>query len=235
LAIIDAVVTNTPIFIRSSIQSTGTLDGALVLNNAKLTNVPVAVGVIGGAVVLAGGTTTVASWGQGNVFTGSNPLGKYTQGNIAAPVKASSLLDGAGRIVSRTHPQYAEYAPSQFVSVKDLGAKGDGVTDDTAAIKDIFAKVRDGSNVHDDRKLIIPQYSGCKIIFFDAGTYIVTDTVIIPAGTRMVGEAWTVLAGKGARFQDKNNPRPVFRVGEIGSQGIMEITDFIFMTIGPGA
>lgn len=49
----------------------------------------------------------------------------------------------------------------------------------------------------------------------------------------MVGEAWTVLAGKGAAFQNQNSPQPVFRVGTPGSQGIMEITDFVFMTIGP--
>lgn len=49
----------------------------------------------------------------------------------------------------------------------------------------------------------------------------------------MVGEAWTVLAGKGAAFQNQNSPQPVFRVGTSGSQGIMEITDFVFMTIGP--
>ncbi|KIJ14887.1 glycoside hydrolase family 55 protein, partial [Paxillus involutus ATCC 200175] len=64
-AIIDAVVTNTPIFVRSSTASNGTLAGSLVLNNIKLTNVPTAVGVVGGTTVLAGGTTTIASWGQG--------------------------------------------------------------------------------------------------------------------------------------------------------------------------
>jgi hypothetical protein len=76
------------------------------------------------------------------------------------------------------------------------------------------------------------QYSGCKIIFFDAGTYVVTDTVTVPAGTQMVGEAWTVLAGRGSAFNDKNNPKVVFRIGETGSQGILEITDFIFNTMG---
>jgi len=78
------------------------------------------------------------------------------------------------------------------------------------------------------------QYSGCKIIFFDAGTYVVTDTVTIPAGTQMVGEAWTVLAGRGPAFNNKNSPKAVFRIGEIGSQGVLEITDFIFNTIGGG-
>lgn len=51
----------------------------------------------------------------------------------------------------------------------------------------------------------------------------------------MTGEAWTVLAGQGKAFQDQANPRPVFRVGEIGSEGILEISDIVFTTIGPGA
>ncbi|TFK33476.1 exo-beta-1,3-glucanase [Crucibulum laeve] len=215
-AIIDATVTNTPIFVRTSQPSNGRLAGSLVLNNIKLNNVPVAVGVVGGAVVLNGGTTTIASWGQGNVYKGSNANGAFTQGNIPAGTKASSLLDGSGHVVGRTHPQYAAYHVSQFVSVRDLGAKGDGVTDDTAVLKDIFAK-----------------YSGCKIIFFDAGRYIVSSTITIPAGTQMVGEAWSVIAGKGSAFQDQNNPQVVVKVGAANSQGIMEITDIIFSTIGP--
>lgn len=61
-----------------------------------------------------------------------------------------------------------------------------------------------------------------------------TSTVTIPAGTRLVGEAWSVLAGKGPAFQDQDNPRVVIKVGEKGSQGITEITDVVFSTVGPG-
>lgn len=142
LAIIDAVVTNTPIFIRNSIPNKGTLAGSLVINNAKLNNVLTAVGVVGGAVVLSGGTTTISSWGQGNVFKGTNPRATFSQGNIVTANKPSVLLDGSGRIFGKTHPQYASYAVNQFVSVKDNGAKGDGHTDDTAALNAIFNKVR---------------------------------------------------------------------------------------------
>lgn len=174
---------------------------------------------------------TIESWAQGNVYKGTNPAGVFTQGNIPAPKKVPELLDRRGHIVGRTHPQYADYAVSQFVSVKDNGAKGDGVTDDTEAIKAIFAKVR----IQCFRPFFfnrLAQFSGCKIIFFDAGVYVVTSTITIPAGTRIVGEAWTTLMGKGSAFQNQYQPRPMFKVGEVGSQGVLEITDILFTTSG---
>ncbi|KAF8736780.1 hypothetical protein AX14_014012 [Amanita brunnescens Koide BX004] len=216
MTILDATVVNTGVFVRMSTTSPCTLTGSIVINNAKLTNTPVAVGVLNGEIVLAGGTMTIASWGQGNVYSGSNPTGSYVQGNIIAADKPSVLLDGAGRIFGKGHPQYADYAVSQFVSVRSKGAKGDGVTDDTAALTNIFN-----------------QYAGCAIIFFDAGTYVVTSTLTIPAGAKIVGEAWSVIAGTGPFFQDVNRPQPVVQVGAPNCQGIVEISDMIFTTIGP--
>jgi hypothetical protein len=135
-------VIKTSVFVRTSKASNGKLGGSLVLNNAQLIDVPVAVGVVGGAVVLPGGTKTIASWGQGNVYTGTNSVGTFVQGNLHAANKPHVLLDGAGKIFGKTHPQYVDYSVNQFVSVRDHGAKGDGTTDDTAALRDIFEKVR---------------------------------------------------------------------------------------------
>ncbi|KAG6854912.1 hypothetical protein C0991_009735 [Blastosporella zonata] len=217
-AIIDATVVNTPIFVRTSQASNGQLAGSIALNNAQLINVPTAVGVVGGAVVLTGGTTTITSWGQGNVYHGTSSTSTFTQGSIYAANKPSVLLDSSGKIFGKMHPQYANYALSQIVSVRDNGAKGDGKTDDTAALKAIFA-----------------QYAGCKIIFFDAGTYVVTSTLTIPAGTQMVGEAWSVIAGSGSAFQNQASPQVVVQAGAANSQGVLEISDIIFSTIGPAA
>lgn len=140
-AIIDASVVNTPVFIRNSQPSNGRLAGSLVINNAKLTNVPTAVGVADGTVILAGGTTTIQSWGQGNIFSSTSGSGKFVQSDIVNANKPSVLLDGNGKIFGKTHPQYAAYAVDQFVSVKDNGARGDGLTDDTAALEAIFNEV----------------------------------------------------------------------------------------------
>ncbi|KAJ2916151.1 hypothetical protein MD484_g4260, partial [Candolleomyces efflorescens] len=217
-AIIDARVVDTPTFIQSTTPSNGTLHGSLVLNNVKLENVPVAVGVDNGDVVLSGGSKTIASWAQGNVYRGENPKGEFIQSNLPYAHKASSLLDVSGRVVSRPQPTYETFTVDDFISVKDYGAKGDGVTDDTEALNKIFK-----------------QFADCKILFFDAGHYIVSDTVFIPAGTRMVGEAWTVIAGKGPRFQNQKKPRVVFQVGRPGDRGIVEISDIVFSTVGSAA
>lgn len=223
---------------RSSEPSDGTLDGSIVLNNIRLNNVPTAVGLVGGDVVvgilhigcilllvmtmyqlqLNGGTLTIDSWAQGNVYTGLSSSPRFVQTSIPSIQKASNLLDSAGRIFGKSHPQYSTYAPDQFVSVKALGAHGDGHTDDTQILNSIFE-----------------QYAGCKIIFFDAGTYLITSTITIPAGTQVVGEAWSTIMGSGSAFEDYNNPQVVVRVGEPGSEGIVEITDMIFTARGPAA
>lgn len=238
-AIIDAVVMNTDVFISTTTPSNSSRQGSLVLNNIFLQNVPVAVGVQNGEVVLEGtnAVTTIYSWAQGNVYHGTDGKPVFTQGMILAPQKPWNIVTPQGKIFGRTHPQYPDYALDQIVSVKSLGAVGDGVTDDTKALQKVF-----------------DEYAGCKLIFFDAGTYYVTDTLVIPAGSQVVGEAWSVIMGGGSEFQNENNPKAVVQVGEscsgfpalcclpgasglLGPHGILEISDIVFTTRGyaPGA
>lgn len=64
------------------------------------------------------------------------------------------------------------------VSVKDFGAAGDGVTDDTAAInRALFQLFSRESNTEIRRSLLFP-----------AGVYLVTDTVKIPTYAKIYGE-----------------------------------------------
>lgn len=41
--------------------------------------------------------------------------------------------------------------------------------------------------------------------------------------------------GSGSKFSDPTNPNVMVRVGDPGSSGVLEITDMVFKTRGPGA
>ncbi|KAF8584104.1 glycoside hydrolase family 55 protein [Ramaria rubella] len=213
---LDVEVTDTPIFIRTSRSTRNSLAGSILVDNAKLVNVPTAVAEASGFVVLQGGDRTIALWAQGNVYNGHTSDAQFTQGDLTPPHKSHSLLDSKGKVLGRSRPQYADYAVDQFVSVKAHGARGDGVTDDTNALRNIFEK-----------------FAGCKIIYFDAGTYIISSTITIPAGTLVVGEIWSVVMGQGPAFANPHHPVPVVRVGERCSRGVLEISDMVFSTRGP--
>ncbi|KAF5362584.1 hypothetical protein D9757_013312 [Collybiopsis confluens] len=218
-AIIDAVVNDTPIFVRSSSTNNDHLSGSLVLVNAHLNNVPVAVTASNQAEpILLGtkGVMNIAAWAQGNVYQGSSSEFQYTQDNVAIPDIASSLLDTNGRIVSKGRPQYEDYSLDQIVSAKDYGAKGDGQTDDTAVLQ-----------------AMLSEFANQKIIFLDAGVYIITGRLDIPAGTRLTGEAWSTISARGDFFSDQSNPQVAVAVGSVGSVGVVEITDVVFSTQGP--
>ncbi|TRM62679.1 glycoside hydrolase family 55 protein [Schizophyllum amplum] len=205
LAIVDAVVSETPIFLQTSNSSTS-LAGSIVLNNIALTNVPTAVQSADGTVVLEGGSTTIDSWAQGNVYSGTAAEGKFTQDVVPAPTKPESLLaDGK---ISRSR------ARSRDRQVR--GAKGDGTTDDTDALQKLF----------DDN-------AGKNLVFIDHGTYIVSKTLTIPVGSRIVGEVFSVIAGSGDAFKDSANPQVVVKVGNEGDVGTIEIQDIAFSTVGP--
>ncbi|KAK7897684.1 hypothetical protein LTR67_004314 [Exophiala xenobiotica] len=123
-------------------------------------------------------------------------------------------------IFERSKPQYEDVPVSSFVSVKSAGAKGDGVTDDTATLQSILNNATEG-----------------QIVYFDHGAYIVTDTLRIPKNIKITGEIWPLIMAKGDAFTDVNNPKPVLQVGLQGDTGSVEISDLIFETMGalPGA
>jgi pectin methylesterase-like acyl-CoA thioesterase len=93
-------------------------------------------------------------------------------------------------ILSSLNPSVLEVGSTSAYSSSchfaDWPDVGDGVTDDTAAIQRAFNDYGDGN----------------KIIFVDAGTYILTDTVIVPKDAKIHGEAWSQFAAFGNTFSD---------------------------------
>ncbi|KAL8365461.1 hypothetical protein RB595_004326 [Gaeumannomyces hyphopodioides] len=131
---------------------------------------------------------------------------------------SSSLLKGLKGLpyYDRPRNQYADKSTADFVHLKDGGARGDGSSDDTRAVQDMLNRYGDGS----------------KIIFVDAGTYILTDTVTVPKDVKIVGETWSQFAASGNKFSDPLNPRVMLKVGNDGDVGTVEMQDLILTTKG---
>ncbi|KAL8733087.1 MAG: hypothetical protein Q9166_002279 [cf. Caloplaca sp. 2 TL-2023] len=232
----DSIFSDTPKGINtsrtdSSVPATG---GTLVLDNVDFTGCADAVVGAGGNTILKGGSK-VASWAQGHAYTtasdgaanatcvaGAAPSAssQTIQGALTPSSKPPSLLNSKGAVYERSKPQYETVPSSTFVSVKSAGAKGDGTTDDTAAIQAIFDKVQPN-----------------QIVYFDHGAYLITSTVKVPKNIKITGEIWPLIMASGAAFSDQNKPTPIFKVGQPGDEGNVEISDLIFETKGaaPGA
>ena len=97
----------------------------------------------------------------------------YTYKGAAAGYNATTGVTANDPITRTMQQKFDDHA-----SVKDFGAKGDGVTDDTAAInRALFQLYCRATNTEIRRAL-----------FFPAGTYIVTDVLKIPTFASLVGE-----------------------------------------------
>ncbi|KAG8922282.1 hypothetical protein FRC01_014240 [Tulasnella sp. 417] len=192
------------------------------VKNIKIRNCQI--GSAGSKVTIDARIEKVATVIHNTVASTGKLAGSLLLDNIRFIEVGKGVLDGPTNVVlaggTRTVRQWAQgnnrtdypnYAGSQFASVKEAGAVGDGVTDDTTAIQNFINK-----------------YWGCKILFFDAGTYYVTNTITIPTGSIVVGEVWTTVIGGGSNFSDQNNPRPVIKVGNAGDKGVVEISDMVF-------
>jgi glucan 1,3-beta-glucosidase len=112
-------------------------------------------------------------------------------------------------------PTYSQYSANQFVNIKEvngLPVMGDGVTDDTSNINSI-----------------LQQFAGCRIIYFPAGTYIVTNTIFVPAGSIIVGDAYaSAISAVGSQFWNPDAPVTMFQVGNLGDVGVAQISDMVF-------
>jgi glucan 1,3-beta-glucosidase len=112
-------------------------------------------------------------------------------------------------------PTYYQYNESEFINVKTVPGYpvyGDGVTDDT-----------------DNLNYIASTYAGgYKILFFPAGTYIVTNTIFFPVGSKVMGEVWSAISATSSIFWNASAPVPMVQVGNPGDVGIAQFSDFLF-------
>jgi glucan 1,3-beta-glucosidase len=224
VTVIDSVVSDTTTFISTSLD-TSTVANSLIIENVALDNVVTAIEV-NGAQFLAGSTgpSVITAWGQGHEYAGTPTPGSPAsfQGPFTPNVRPPTLVDGSGNYYQRSKPQYELTPSSGFSSARTAGAKGDGKTDDTAALNNLFATAA----------------AAGQIVYLDAGDYLVTDTIKIPPGSKIVGEAYPVILSSGPNFASQTSPRPVVQVGVgVGTAGypqagIVEWSDTIVSTQG---
>ena len=164
----------------------------------------------------------VAQLSYGNTV-GRNPI----YGDVSSTINRPAALAPGGRYPAIPAPNYASSPVSDFLNVKDPAQNGgrhvlgDNTVDESATLNAILALAA----------------STNKIAYFPFGKYRVDSTLVVPPGSRIVGEAWATITGHGAYFQDAQNPKPVVQVGTPGSVGRAQIQDMRF-TVGdvlPGA
>ncbi|KUI53426.1 Glucan 1,3-beta-glucosidase [Cytospora mali] len=211
--LIDSTFTNVDVGIITAYTSSGTpaTAGSLILENINLDNVPVMVQE-GGSTVLAGttGTTTIAGWGEGHSYTLTSGPTAF-EGTITANSRPNALLGSGTDYYTKSKPQYESLSASDFVSVRSSGAVGNGATDDTAALQSaINSAVASG-----------------KVVYIDYGLYLVTSTLKIPAGAKIVGEAYPVILASGSHFSNIDSPEPVVQIGTSGETGTVALSDFV--------
>ncbi|KAK3937477.1 pectate lyase superfamily protein-domain-containing protein [Diplogelasinospora grovesii] len=226
LVLTDISMSSVSLGIKTSLLADNS--SAFLLQNALFNDVATIILDSAANVVLypgaSGSSITVDSWGFGQVANASGDAGFINGQVISTPTRPAPLVgttsDGSQpNYFSRRRPSYASLGNSQLVDVKAYGAAGDGVTDDTAVLNFILSFAANLS----------------AIVYFPQGVYVVSDTLNVPAGSRIIGQAWPQIMAAGSKFQDVRNPHVAVQVGDYGSVGIVEIQCMMFTVRGPTA
>ncbi|KAJ4181537.1 hypothetical protein NW767_014124 [Fusarium falciforme] len=207
LILVDTIIANTPKGIVSSLVDENST--SFLLQNVGFFNVQQA----------------VIDSTKHKVNNATSGTGFFVNGDEIPAMNRSKALPGSQydqlqpSLFSRRRPKYYNEPQSNVMNVKALGAKGDGVTDDTIVLNSILSGAANTSSV----------------VYFPYGVYVVTDTLRVPIGSRIIGQAWSQIMGKGTKFQNELKPRAVVQVGRRGDVGIIEIQDLMFTVSGATA
>ena len=177
---------------------------------------------MGTSAVLTGSIQPGTAWIRGDVYNRNSTSPQRLAGQKIAVSRPDALVNATGFYHTVSQPTYAEFDLAQVVNVKNVPAHpvlGDGATDDAAHIQAILNE------------------SVGKVVYFPYGIYLLGDTVVVPPGSRLVGEAFTQLSATGDKFKDTSKPRPMIRVGNPGDVGVAQLHDFVFTVndVLPGA
>ncbi|GLA29055.1 hypothetical protein AnigIFM63326_006943 [Aspergillus niger] len=208
LTVVDTTGVGMGTLISSS--SSSTAGNSIVLDNVQNSGATVK---IGGQTTLSGNVAN--TWVHGHLYTSKNAKFQSQQGQTVTTSRSSSLLSGKNYF-TMAPPTYQEYGTGQVLNIKNvpgIPVYGDGETDDTHNINLILSRYK----------------SSCSLMYFPAGTYIVTDTIFVPAGTRIIGDAFaSTISAVGSNFEDESAPRAMFRVGYPGDVGVAQVSDMVF-------
>ncbi|QUC18266.1 uncharacterized protein UV8b_02507 [Ustilaginoidea virens] len=214
VAIIDARSINSGVTFDSSVYPSIVIDNLTKDTNSDIVQLPSGTAL--------GAASHVNNFSFGNTV-GRHPIYGATQSSATRPAAAAP----GGRIPVFAAPNFAGNPITDFINVKDPmqngghTIKGDGTVDEAAALNDVLQ--------------FAAQHN--KIAYFPFGDYRVESTLLIPIGSRIVGEAWSTISGAGQFFKDSSNPKPVVQVGKAGDVGTAQIQDMRFTVaqVLPGA
>lgn len=122
---------------------------------------------------LAEGTPIIGNTEILTEFSDITVLSDYTYSDIVVGYAAQTGVSASLPVVRSVQDKLDDQA-----SVRDFGAVGDGVTDDTEAINRALFQLYCRENNSQIR----------RSLFFPAGTYRVTDVIVIPAYAKLLGE-----------------------------------------------
>ncbi|KAL8705403.1 MAG: hypothetical protein Q9201_001475 [Fulgogasparrea decipioides] len=191
-SVYDNDTSDTPIGILTSHAPNATsTNSSMFLENVKLRNVRTAIQRASNTMLLfgtaAGDSHSIDAWAQGHSYIPKGP--PSIAGPISVDSRPGSLLERE-KFYERSKLQYADVTVSRFMSARTVGAKGDGIADDTQALQDLF----------------IQAASTSRIIFIDASAYRITRTLNIPRESKIVGEAYPVIMSSGGFFANMRKP-----------------------------
>ncbi|KAG7417882.1 Glucan 1,3-beta-glucosidase [Fusarium oxysporum f. sp. rapae] len=163
---------------------------------------------------------TLKKQGFGRVTSANGTTAFHNGANLDSPIRNESLVTSrCKQFYTRRRPKYYNLGFSQILDAKAYRAKGDGKTDDTAVLNYLFSAAANMS----------------AIVYVLFSVYIISDTVEILVGLRVIGQVWPQIMATGSKFADALKPRVAVCVGLPGQVGVIEIQNMMMTVRGATA